>query len=77
MINPYRPPSGPPKRPSQYKDFSATELYCPRCRKAVPVRSRLLLVLPQGDQYEYRCAFCGESLGTKIDKGSSFRGVLR
>jgi transcription elongation factor Elf1 len=77
LANPFQPPSGRPKRPSQYKDFSATELYCPRCKRAVPVRTRLLLVLPQGDQYEYRCAFCGESLGTKIDKTSPFPGVLK
>jgi len=51
-----------------YKDFDATELYCPRCKRAVPVRRRLLLVVPEGDKYEYLCAFCSQSVGTKIDK---------
>ncbi len=51
-----------------FKDFDATELYCPRCKQAVPVRKRLLLVLPEGDKYEYLCAFCSESVGTKIDR---------
>ena len=50
-----------------FKEFDATELYCPRCRQAVPVRKRLLLVLPEGDKYEYRCAYCAESVGTKLD----------
>jgi hypothetical protein len=51
-----------------FKEFDATELYCPRCRRAVPVRKRLLLVLPEGDKYEYRCAVCSESVGTKLDR---------
>jgi DNA-directed RNA polymerase subunit RPC12/RpoP len=50
-----------------FKEFDATELYCPRCRQAVPVRKRLLLILPEGEKYEYRCAYCGESVGTKLN----------
>ena len=50
---------------SQYKDFSATQLFCPRCRQATPVRERLLLVLPDGDLYQYLCSYCGASLGEK------------
>lgn len=51
-----------------FKELEATELYCPKCRRAVSVRKRLLLVLPEGDKYEYLCAFCSESVGTKIDR---------
>lgn len=51
-----------------FKEFDATELYCPRCQRAVPVRKRLLLVLPEGDKYEYLCAMCSTSVGAKIDK---------
>jgi len=51
-----------------YKEFDATELYCPRCKQAVAVRKRLLLVLPEGDKYEYRCAVCATSVGIKIDR---------
>ena len=51
-----------------YKEFDATELYCAKCKQAVPVRKRLLLVLPEGDKYEYLCAHCSETVGTKIDK---------
>jgi len=58
----------PADRPGMYKEFHATELYCPRCRQAVPVRERLLLVLPEGEKYEYLCSFCSESVGTKIDR---------
>jgi len=53
---------------SSYGELEATELYCPKCKKAVPVIKSLLLVLPSGDKYEYRCAFCASSVGTKIDK---------
>ena len=51
-----------------YKEFDAMELYCPRCKQAVPVRKRLLLVLPQGDKYEYLCSFCSATVGTKMDR---------
>ena len=50
----------------QYKDFDATELFCPQCRRAVPVRKRLLLVLANGDKYDYMCAYCGTSVGDKL-----------
>lgn len=49
----------------QYEDFNASALYCPRCRRAMPVRSRLLLVLPDGELHEYLCQMCASSLGTK------------
>ena len=55
---------------SSFKEFEATALYCPQCRVAVPVRKRLLLVLPEGDEYEYLCAYCSSSVGTKIDKNA-------
>jgi len=50
----------------QYRDFDATELYCPRCKRAVRLRKRLLLILPQGEKYDYSCAFCGTSVGDKL-----------
>jgi polyferredoxin len=55
-------------QPGAFKDLDATELYCPRCKTAVPVRKRLLLVLPEGDKYEYVCAYCAETVGSKIDR---------
>ena len=51
-----------------YKEFDAMELYCLRCKQAVPVRKRLLLVLPEGDKYEYLCALCSATVGTKMDR---------
>ena len=53
---------------NMFKELDATELYCPRCKMAVPVRKRLLLVLPDGDKYEYFCPYCAETVGTKIDR---------
>jgi hypothetical protein len=53
-------------RREQYKDFDATELFCPRCRRSVPVRKRLLLVLANGDKYDYTCSCCGTSVGDKL-----------
>lgn len=57
-----------PEPVDAYKEFDAMELYCPRCKQAVPVRKRLLLVLPEGDKYEYLCAFCSTTVGTKTDR---------
>ncbi len=51
-----------------FRDLDATELYCTRCKKAVPVRKRFLLVLPEGDKYEYFCPYCAETVGFKIDR---------
>jgi len=51
-----------------FRELEATELYCPQCKRSNPVRKYLLLVLPEGDKYEYRCAVCAETVGTKIDR---------
>jgi len=59
-----------------FEQFEATSLYCPRCKAAVPVRRRLLLVLPEGEEYEYLCAYCSASVGLKIDKNASQIDVL-
>jgi hypothetical protein len=49
-----------------YKDFDATELFCPCCKRSVPVRKKLLLILPDGDKYDYNCVHCGASVGDKM-----------
>lgn len=53
---------------SSFEELEATSLYCPRCKAAVPVRKKLLLVLPEGEEYEYLCVYCSSSVGTKINK---------
>ncbi len=49
----------------QFSDFEATQIWCPKCKQAMPVRQRLLLVLPDGELYQYVCARCGADLGAK------------
>jgi DNA-directed RNA polymerase subunit RPC12/RpoP len=73
MFRPRVPGQGSGQR--QYEDFEAAELYCPRCRAAMPVRKRLLLVLPDGDKYDYACTRCGESVGSQVDRDPN-RGRL-
>jgi transposase-like protein len=58
------------KPKSSFEEFEATSLYCPRCKAAVPVRKKLLLVLPEGDEYEYLCVHCSSSVGIKTDKSA-------
>jgi len=55
--------------PEQFRNFTASELYCPKCRAAQPVRERLLLVLPTGELYEFLCSGCGASLGKRTVTG--------
>jgi len=59
----------------QFDQFQATELYCPRCRRAQPVRERLLLVLPHAELYEYRCTVCAASLGSREVKAPPLAAV--
>ena len=49
----------------QFENLEAVTLFCPRCREAMPVRKRLLLVLLEDEIYEYVCVSCGDSLGQK------------
>ena len=63
-------------RKADFEQFEATELYCRECGRAVPVRKSLLLILPDGDKYEYRCQYCGAKVGDKIDRGGPFQGIL-
>ena len=56
--------------PRQYETFEASELFCAHCRQARPVRKHLLLVLPTGNKYDYRCAVWATSVGSKMDSDS-------
>jgi len=48
-----------------YESFQASELYCPKCKRAVPTREKHLLYLPNGDLFDYSCPNCGTSLGSR------------
>jgi hypothetical protein len=56
------------ERRSSFERMEATLLACPTCKRAVPVRKRLLLVLPEGDKYEYLCPQCGATCGTTVER---------
>ena len=55
--------------PEQFGAFTASELYCPKCKRAQPVREKLLLLLPSGELYEYLCSECATSLGQRTISG--------
>ncbi len=60
-----------------FDQLEVSELFCPTCRTARPVRRHLLLVLPTGNTYEYRCAVCATSVGRKDDGDpSEFSALL-
>jgi hypothetical protein len=61
-----------------YEALEASELFCSACGEARPVRRHLLLVLPTGTKYEYRCAVCGGRVGGKEDSDpTEFQETLR
>ncbi len=55
----------PPAAQSQFKSLRASSLYCPKCKNAMPVRERLLLVLPDKEIYDYLCTGCAGSVGQR------------
>jgi len=67
----------PEQQKPAFDQFEAIELYCPKCKRAVPVKKSLLLILPEGDKYEYRCQDCGSKVGDKIDRSGQFYGILK
>lgn len=73
----YASPQGKAQDRSNFDEFEAVELYCPTCGKAVPVNKFLLLVLPEGDKYEYRCRFCGTPVGDKVDRHGQYHSILK
>ena len=66
-----RRPPVPQEDPRQFESLRASLLFCPKCQTATPARERLLLVLPTGSLYEYLCAHCGTSTGSKTDQAQS------
>ena len=63
-------------RQPDYDQFEASELYCATCKRATPVRKRLLMVLPTGNRYDYLCSVCGRSVGDKTDNDTNDFKIL-
>ena len=49
----------------QFENFTASSLYCEKCKSAMPVRERLLLILPDKEVYDYLCTGCASSVGQR------------
>ena len=49
----------------QFESFTASSLYCEKCGAAMPVRERLLLILPDRELYDYLCTNCASSVGQR------------
>jgi len=61
----------PPRRApgaEAYGSLEASLLFCPQCRRAMPVRKRLLLVLLDGEKHEYVCQQCGTPCASKMEQ---------
>jgi len=49
----------------QFESLTASSLYCEKCKTAMPVRERLLLILPDKEIFDYLCTGCGSSVGQR------------
>lgn len=49
----------------QFDSLRASALWCQHCGKAMPVREKLLLVLPDKELFDYLCSGCGNAIGTR------------
>jgi hypothetical protein len=49
----------------QFENFTASALYCEKCKATMPVRERLLLVLPDKEIFDYLCTGCASSVGQR------------
>src|SRR5439155_1110309 len=50
---------------SQFEHFTASSPDCDKCKATMPVRERLLLVLPAKELYDYLCTGCAASGGSR------------
>jgi hypothetical protein len=53
------------RQQSQFENFTASSLYCEKCRATTAVREKLLLVLPDKEIFDYLCTECGSSVGQR------------
>ena len=49
----------------QFHNFRASTLYCTACSQSMPVREKLLLILPEKELYEYQCTTCSGVVGSR------------
>jgi len=59
----------------QFESLRASSLFCRRCGRAMPVRERLLLVLPDKEIYDYLCTGCADSVGQREVTAGELRRV--
>lgn len=59
-----------------FDEFNASLLHCQKCGRAMPVRARLLLILPDGELYDYLCQGCGGSVGSKTERAPARAGLI-
>ena len=66
-MNPHQHEQPQQQRPqqSQFENFTASSLFCEKCRATTPVHERLLLVLPDKEIFDYLCGECGSSVGQR------------
>ena len=62
-------------RKPAFERMEASLLACPKCKRAVKPRKRLLLVLPEGDKYLYLCPQCGSTCGDTIETPPPLRPI--
>lgn len=59
----------------RFESLRASSLFCRRCGRSMPVRERLLLVLPDKEIYDYVCTGCADSVGQREVSAGELRGA--
>lgn len=61
----------------RFESLRASSLFCRRCGRSMPVRERLLLVLPDKEIYDYVCTGCADSVGQReVSAGELRRATM-
>ena len=62
----------------QFENFTASSLYCEKCKASMPVRERLLLVQPGKEIFDYLCTGCASSVGQReVTEGEKLMAQAR
>ena len=60
-----------------FDQFNAALLYCNKCRESDAGKRTLLLVLPEGELYDYTCQACNSSVGSKTERAGLKSSVAK
>jgi hypothetical protein len=55
----------PLRKEGDFEALEASKIFCPTCKRAMPLRERLFLALPDWETFDYVCVGCGTLVGVQ------------